>query len=146
MPHVNSILYTISKLAVTVRDISIVLFSSTFKNSNLVINIAVSNAWIRIYLFLKMFVFWTLKRFLQQHCLISFNKLSWKKIIKQLLIKGKELEAIPYNLGSMLFLSHISMEIELQNEISQLIGKEYKNRGGGESIGKTVKNKKLKGS
>ena len=36
-----------------IRDILIVLVFSFFKNSNLVVNIAVSNVQIRIYLFLK---------------------------------------------------------------------------------------------
>ena len=57
MPHVNSILYIISKLAVAVCDIFIVLVFSIFKNLNLVVNIAVSNVQIQIYLFLKSNVF-----------------------------------------------------------------------------------------
>ena len=47
MPHVNSILYTISKLTMAVYDIFIVF--SIFKSLNLVVNIAVSNVRIRIY-------------------------------------------------------------------------------------------------
>ena len=60
--------------------------------------------------------------------------------------KGEKLEAIPYNLSSMLFLSHKSMEIQPRKEISKLIGKEYKNGEKKESIEKNVKNKELKGS
>ena len=53
MRHVNSISYTISKLTMAVRENLIVLVLSIFKNSNLVVNIAVSNVRIQIYLFLK---------------------------------------------------------------------------------------------
>ena len=75
---------------------------------------------------------------------LHFTKLSWKKIIKQRLIKGEKLKAIPHNLRSMLFLSHRSMEIEQQKESSNLIGREYDN-GDRRSVEKRVKNMELKG-
>ena len=62
-----------------------------------------------------------------------------KKIIKQLLIKRKKLEAILYNLSSMLFILHRSMETEPQRESSKLIGKECDN---GERKKKRIRNSK----
>ena len=58
-------------------------------------------------------------------------------------MKGKKLEAIPYNISSMLFFSHRSLEKEPQKDSSKLIGKGYENSA---RIEKTVKNKRLKGS
>ena len=62
--------------------------------------------------------------FAQPCCLIRilalhFIKLSWKKTINS--YKGDKIRVISYNLGSMLFLSHRSMES------SMLIGTEYDN-------------------
>ena len=74
-----------------------------------------------------------MKCFVQQYCLIrilalNFNKLSWIKIINQTTSHiGDILEAIPYNLNSMLFFPQRSMKIEPQKESSKLIGKECEN-------------------
>ena len=51
-------------------------------------------------------------------------------MIMQLFIKGGGgggIKAINYNLSSMLFLLHKSMEIQPQKENSKLTGKEYEN-------------------
>ena len=60
--------------------------------------------------------------------------------------KWEKIEATPYSLRSMLFLSHGSMEIDTQKERSKLIGKEYENGERKKSIEKAAKNNKLKGS
>ena len=41
--------------------------------------------------------------------------------------KGEKLEAVPYKLSSILFLSHSSMEIESQKESSKMIRNGYEN-------------------
>ena len=105
MSRVNSVLYTISKLTTAVSDILIVLVFTIFKNSNLVINIAVSNVRIRIYLFLKSNVY-ILNAEVIRILELQFNKLSW------------------INLSSVPFLSHRSIEIEPQKESTKLTGKD----------------------
>ena len=69
---------------------------------------------------------------------LHFNKLSWKKIIKQLLVTGKKLDGISFAQ------IHGSRAAERNFKIDRERIREW--RGKKEKIEKTVKNTKLKGS
>ena len=97
------------------------------------VNIAVSNVQIRIYLFLKLNAYilnievFCSTILLDKNLGIKFQQVIMDKDNQTTSHIGDILEAIPYNLNSMLFFPQRSMKIEPQKESSKLIGKECEN-------------------